>query len=489
MCLVGIGTAVALGSLWPLAAPLGLITAMLVVGRLRWLYWLLVAALVLSVDLELPGGLGLDMPSEPLMMMFLIVGIGLFLAHPKRIDRRFFGHPIFVALLAYLAWVIVAMLFSSHPLLSAKLLASKLWYIGALTVMGGWFLRDHHDFKPVFWLLIMSIAGVALWQLYNFRAYAFDFEFVNKTMKPIYFNHVDYGVAIAMLLPFPLLLRRWYRSGSLARLAVDGCTVAMLAGLVYSYTRSAYVSAALIPFAWLIFRWQLVRWCFGAAMILAVLGGFYLANDNRYIDFAPNYDTTIQHFNFEDHLAATVAMSDLSTMERVYRWVAGGIMWQERPLTGFGPNTFTQHYRRYTSRLFETYVSDNEEQSTTHNYYLMTLIEQGIPGLLILLALCYLVLRTGELAYRDLRGTRNGDLTIAVSISMLLFLINNLMSDLFETDETGAFFYLYAGMLINLHLQAKRQAKRKASRSAIANGSGTSTSDSISRGKTDPLSI
>jgi O-antigen ligase len=34
-------------------------------------------------------------------------------------------------------------------------------------------------------------------------------------------------------------------------------------------------------------------------------------------------------------------------------------------------------------KSFRTYVSDNPEKSTTHNYFLLQLAEQGIPGFLL----------------------------------------------------------------------------------------------------------
>ena len=71
-------------------------------------------------------------------------------------------------------------------------------------------------------------------------------------------------------------------------------------------------------------------------------------------------------------------MEDISTMERVYRWVAGVEMVKDKPIFGFGPGTFYSAYKAYTLSSFQTYVSDNVDHSTVHNYFLLTFIEQGL---------------------------------------------------------------------------------------------------------------
>ena len=48
-------------------------------------------------------------------------------------------------------------------------------------------------------------------------------------------------------------------------------------------------------------------------------------------------------------------------------------------------SNFYPNYQARTVRSFTTYVSDNPERSGIHNYYLMTAVEQGIPGLLVYL--------------------------------------------------------------------------------------------------------
>jgi O-antigen ligase len=129
------------------------------------------------------------------------------------------------------------------------------------------------------------------------------------------------------------------------------------------------------------------------AFVILLVG--WLAYDNRYISYSPDYEKTITQKKFNDLLNATYKLEDISTIERFYRWVAGYYMVKERPLLGFGPASFYSEYHSYVDRHFTTYVSNNPEHSSIHNYYLMTAVEQGIPGLLILLVLMITVLLIG----------------------------------------------------------------------------------------------
>ncbi|WP_252407921.1 O-antigen ligase family protein, partial [Escherichia coli] len=58
-----------------------------------------------------------------------------------------------------------------------------------------------------------------------------------------------------------------------------------------------------------------------------------------------------------------------------------------KPLTGFGTNSFYPTYKGYTLPAYKTWVSNNPDHSTVHNYFLLTAIEQGLPGLCIFLVL------------------------------------------------------------------------------------------------------
>jgi O-antigen ligase len=120
----------------------------------------------------------------------------------------------------------------------------------------------------------------------------------------------------------------------------------------------------------------------------------------------------------------------------------------ERPLTGFGPTTFYSNYKSYTVPLFRTWVSGNKEKSTVHNYFLLLLIEQGIPGLLLFLFLLGVSFWYAQKIYRRTESIFWRATVSAVGAILLMQCTVNFLSDLVETDKVGSVFYLCVAVLV-----------------------------------------
>src|SRR5690606_28371930 len=141
---------------------------------------------------------------------------------------------------------------------------------------------------------------------------------------------------------------------------------------------------------------------------------------------------TIYHDDFGSHMSSTFDGEDVSSMERVYRWVAAVRMVSDRPLMGVGSGNFYDFYKRYTLSSFETYVSENEEQSTVHNYFLFILVEQGFIGLAIFVLLTYFIFRDGSKLYQEKKGMEQRTVLILLQ-SMLAIYVCLMLNDMLET--------------------------------------------------------
>lgn len=174
----------------------------------------------------------------------------------------------------------------------------------------------------------------------------------------------------------------------------------------------------------------------------------YLFKNNNYLKFAPEFETTIIHDEFGEHLSSTFEGKDVSSMERVYRWVAASHMFRDRPWFGFGPGTFYPTYKRYTVTSFETYVSDNPERSTTHNYFLFLLSEQGTVGLGIFFLLTIMLFAYGEKIYHRINNAEERRTVMALIIVLAMVYVNLLLSDMLESDKVGPFFFIAIALLV-----------------------------------------
>jgi O-antigen ligase len=294
-------------------------------------------------------------------------------------------------------------------------------------------------------ILTLSVLLSVLFVLYKHAAYGFSFEKVNTALEPFYRNHVNYSALLVCITP---ILIAFIRSKTTYRIWLVAAFLIVLVALYLSYSRGAWLAfvIGMISYSLLKKKWMVVA--FGLFIAVTIGSIFYLQHNDRYLQYAPHYSTTIFHTNFEEHLVATYRMKDLSTAERYFRWIGGLRMTKDSWLTGFGPNTFYDNYKPYTIPAFKTYVSRNEEHSTVHNYFLLLIIEQGAIGLVLFLAtIAFAYWQAQKMYHRtiDLFWKR----TIAAVVAILSMICTvNFLSDLIESDKAGPLFYLCLAILI-----------------------------------------
>ncbi|WP_375417631.1 O-antigen ligase family protein [uncultured Hymenobacter sp.] len=439
-----------------LEQPAALLPALAFVGALvcvlqwRWLYYLLFVLLPFSREVSLPGGLSMDVPSEPLMLaLTACVGLSLLLRGGQPLGRRELLHPLVIILALMLVWTAADTPFSVDTKKSVKYLLAKVWYLTPFLLGTLLIIR-----RPAqVWGVVAAYAGssvlAVLYVLPRHAAAGFSFAEINHAVAPIFRNHVTYATVLALLLPFT-----WYGAQAsgrgLGRWAWRGGVGILLLGLLTSYTRASWLS---LPVAGLYYYFVLRRRLTVPLLLAAALsfGGLalYFSEPSRFMRFAPDYEKTIFNGdNFEKHLAATYKLEDVSGMERVYRWVAASRMIADRPITGSGPATFYPEYKRYTISGFRTYVSDNPEKSTTHNYFLLQLAEQGLPGFLLFCLLLSAALLLAERLYHRTRVGAHRQVVLAATLSLVIIVFHLLLNELLEVDKIGSVFFVCLALLI-----------------------------------------
>ena len=444
---------------YPLAGlPFGLLLAYLLVVDYRQVFFLLFLVIPFSTEVELPGGLGTDLPDEPLiLLLFGVYGLYV-LRHGGALDLRFVRHPLSLLLLAHVAWIAFTALTSANVLVSIKFLLAKLWYVTVFYFLAARLLVDQAQVRKLLWYTLPAVTVTVLWVLVRHFPSGFDFEVADEVVRPFYRNHVNYASMLALLMPPLVWLWSRYRRFSFRWWTFLLCGAVLLTGVWFSYTRAAYVCLLGAGAAYFVVRWRLLRYGMVAAVIAACVGVLYLAQNNTYLDYAPDYERTVSIKQWDNLLEATAKGEDISTMERVYRWVAGSQMIPERPVTGFGPGNFYNFYRGYTVSSFETYVSFNPEKSGIHSYYLMTLVEQGWPGFLLFTAFVFATLLYGEQIYRRCTDPDERALVMALILCLVIIDALLLINDMVETDKVGPFFFLSAALLVNADLRQRRRA-------------------------------
>lgn len=416
----------------------------------RKIFYLLLASIPLATELELPGGFGIDFPSELLLLGLTLIYFLYFLKNGWQLGSHFFKHPITILLLVHIGWIALTVLHAGNQVIALKFLLAKIWYVISCYFMAGLLLKTEKDIKTFFkWVFFPLLFTVIIVMIRHALA-GFSFEAINSVLNPFYRNHVSYAAILVVFFPFIWYAPTWVTKYSNKWWLLVGSIAFFLMAIYFTYTRAAYISLFIAIGTYFIIRFRLMKLVLAGTLIAAIVGLNFVANNNKYLDFSPDFNKTIAHKKFDNLLDATAKGEDISTMERVYRWVAGGHMVKEKPWFGFGPGNFYTYYPQYTVNSFTTYVSDNPEKSGIHCYYLMVAVEQGIIGLLIFLLLCFTVLLKAEQLYHQVSSPSKRRLVLMVSLSLVIILSLLLINDLVETDKVGTFFFMGMAMLVNL---------------------------------------
>lgn len=444
---------------YPIAAvPIILLIAGAAAINIRFVYFFLLFLLPLSIEFEVTNSLRTDFPTEPVMGGLMLVTLAYLGYNINRIDLRFFSNPLNLLVALHYSWILVVVINSPNQLVSWKYFLAKSWYITTFFVLTGLAISNFKLFKKAFWVIMIPLTAMVLQTMVRHGLVGFSFEDVNTQMWPFFRNHVTYAGMITAFLPFIFLARTWYEKGTFKRRFLNWMIILYLIAIYLSFTRACTLALAVAAVTYFIIKWNLLRQTLVVSVIVVAIGFNYLASNHRYLALQPDYKKTVHHEDFDDHMLATFQGQDASSMERLNMWVAGILMAPERPIFGYGPGNFYPTYKSYTVPGFHTYLSENEDGLTVHNYFILMLVEQGYIGLGIFVLLTLAIFWYGQNLYRR-AGPEHKGVVMAILLCMVIIYVNLLLSDLVETDKIGSLYFICIALLINVSIWVKDSVK------------------------------
>jgi hypothetical protein len=439
-----------------LLLPVGLVAIFCLVQYPAALFYLLLATIPWSMEYNFTSGLGTDLPDEPLMLLMAFTTVALLLYHRNAFVTGKSLHPLLVLLALQVIWLLITVILSTYFVLSAKYFLAKTWYVLAFVAAPLLLWKDERVLKRSVVVLFTAMLLVTTLLLIRHAMLGFTFAGINKALAPFFRNHVNYSALLVFMIPLQVMFWQQARTKTLRWLLLLSFLITVPA-LYLSYARGAWL-ALLTGMAtyWLVRR----RWLwqsFLVIIILTITAVLWLRHNDRYLQFAHHYQSTVFHEDFKEHLAATYQLKDVSTAERFHRWIAGLRMTEDSWQAGFGPTTFYRHYKSYTVPAFKTWVSRNEEQSTVHNYFLLLLVEQGAVGLLLFLALLTMLFWYAQRIYHRTDDVFWKRVVATTAVILVMQCTLNFLSDLIETDKVGSVFYLCIAALVIAERAAKNR--------------------------------
>ncbi len=449
------------GNYFVLAAPFAFLFFMLLGLNWKTAWCIFLFTIPASIQINFASDtMSITLPDQPLMWCFLLLFFIIWARNPAILPKWWWRDKlVFIAVLQFF-WLIISVACSKVLFFSLKFLLAKSWLMVCYFILPVFIFSEKKDYIRAFKMMMIPMLMTVIIIVTHHALLGFRFNKVQMSLEflgqSLYYNHVDYSSVTSML--FPLLLVAFsltrqknplYRGGLLVIILI------FIAGIIFAQTRAAYIAVFFGLAVGLAIRFRLVNFIMPTIYGLLILMLGYMIPNNKFMEFRPDYNTTYMHKDFAGHMIATLRGKDMSSMERVYRWIAGIRMSKANPFTGVGPRGFYFYYKPYAVTSFRTYVSRNPEQSTTHNYFLYMLVEQGWPAMLLYALLIPAIFAKAQKVYHRFKDKFYRAVTIGLAMTIGAGFINNFFSELIETHKVGALFYLPVALLIILDKKSR----------------------------------
>ncbi len=410
---------------------------------------------------QLAEGLSVDMylPTEPLLAGLLLLYIMKYLMG-DRIDLRVLRHPVTLAIYFHLAWMFITSLTSTDPLVSFKLLASRLWFIVGFYLLATQLFRKEKNMHTYVWLIVIAFTGVIIYTIVNHAQYGLNNQVMaHSVSKPFYSDHTSYGAILAFLLPVLaglfLLIRR---SEANIRFLMALLILLYIFALVVSYTRAAWLSLLAALGVWVIIKLKIRLELVLAGGLILVVFLFSIWTDMM-VRLEQNRVESSSDFN--EHIQSISNIStDQSNLERINRWSCAWRMFRDKPVFGFGPGTYQFEYAPYQRSYEKTRIStDFGDMGNAHSEYLGPLSEQGFLGLVGILLVVVTTIYTGIRVYRTSSRKSVRVFALAVLVGLISYYLHGFLNNFLDTDKLSVLFWGYTAMLVAMDVYHRKESE------------------------------
>jgi len=429
--------------------------------KLEYLWYFIVFFTPLSINLEelKLGGVGMALPTEPLLFGIMLLFI-LKALSGKSIDKRIYKHPVSFVIYAYLTWMTLTCITSEMPVVSLKFLITRLWFIVSFYFIATHIFKDEKNIRRYFLLYLFPLFIVIIYTVVRHSMYGFDKDSSHWVMEPIFKDHTSYGAVLAMYFPILIGLLMRKHMNLLLRVLLSVGLIILTVGLILSYTRAAWLS--IVGAAGILAILLLGIKLRTAVISLALVGGFvFLSWDDLQVSLSRNKQDSSD--KLDEHVTSmSNVSSDASNLERLNRWNCAVEMFKERPLVGWGPGTYQFVYAPFQRAKDLTIISTKQgDGGNAHSEYLGPLCEQGVLGSLLFIAL---LLAVSNLAFKLFYSIQDREIKIIIASSylgLMTYYIHGVLNNYLDTDKASIPFWGFTAVLVAIDLYQKKKSSEQ----------------------------
>jgi O-antigen ligase len=280
--------------------------------------------------------------------------------------------------------------------------------------------------------------------------------------KPFYIEHTIYAASLVFVIPILFYLTfipSPYNRDVNRKFLFGFLFLLCLAAEFFAYSRAAWLSLLIVPVFLLIFRLRVKL--FYLLLFAALIGFLFVLNQQDILGLITRNEARSNKGSLKEQVeSASNIQTDISNLERINRWKCAIRMFEDRPVTGFGPGSYQFVYYRYQVKDEMTRISTyHGEKGNAHSEYLGFLCETGIPGLAIYLLSIILTLYTAIKIIYKTNDKLIRNLTITVTLCLLPFYFHTIFNGFIDNDEIGSLYYGSLGAITAIDIYFFRKQK------------------------------
>jgi len=446
--------------------PVVLAIVLIAVLSLEYLLLLTLFLTPLSIQLSyLTGAAPFDisLPTEPIMAMLIFITLFKLIVR-REFSLKLLSHPVTVVIALYLVWTLVTSLTSTIVVVSFKTLAYRMWFISGFYLIAAQLFAEEGIDRRYISAYSAGLAVVVMFFLVRIGgAGLMNQKFAHSACYPFYKDHTSFGASMAFLLP-PLSVM-YFQGGKRfpGRIIVALLILLFLAGLIFSYSRAAWVSLlASLAVTFIIWLRMPRRLLYFTSLTLFVAIIFSAGSIWQRMDST----TEDSSADLAQHLRSSSNIStDQSNLERINRWKCALRMFAEKPLMGWGPGTYQFQYAPFQRASERTIIStDFGDAGNAHSEYLGALSEAGLPGALLFLLLAITSLVTGVRVWYRGRRDREGYFALAVLAGLMTYMIHGVMNSFLDTDKIASLWWGFIAILVAMDVKKESNVESRKSK-------------------------
>ncbi len=436
---------------WIFLIPIVLLVVVTGFYRVDLLMLFAVAVTPLSINLAKTSlGIGVSLPSEPIIFGIMLLYFFKMIMDDT-FDKKVLLHPVSLAIIFHLLWMLVTSLTSSMPLVSLKATLARFCFVIVFFYLCSQVFRRIKMIRIFAWCYIIPLLIVVGYTSYIHAMAGFTEKAAHTAMVPFYNDHTAYAAVIAMFIPITLGFAGDKESSRFIRIFSFIAFAVFITAIVLSYTRASWISlvAALVCYLILLLRIK-------TSIVVGGIAAFVIFLFIYWTQITMTLERTDKQSS-TDYASHVESMSNITTdasnVERLNRWQSAFRMWFDRPLFGWGPGTYMFQYAPYQKWSERTIISTNfGEGGNAHSEYIGPLSEQGIPGPLAFILIGALVIFGASRIIINSKNPKVNMLAKSLLLGLITYWVHGFLNNFLDTEKASVPFWAFIAGLVALEM-------------------------------------